>query len=583
MACAHWPSSMRARPRTSTCRSSGCWPPVAACRGGCTAWRRSGRACWSSPPRRRGGRIAADRSGLRAAEDDLVGSIVKLQAARGARRVGAPSRTAVVCPFKGLAFFEVGDAGFFFGRERLVAELVARVTGAPLLGIVGASGSGKSSALRAGLLAALAAGVLPGSERWEHAVLRPGEHPLRALEQATAAAPDHAGVLAVDQFEELFTDLPRRGGARGLRRRARGLRARRAPAHARGASRCAPTSTGAAPPIPSSRGCSAPTTSSSARCAATSCAARSSCRRAAPACASSRTSSTPSSRTSRASPGRCRCSRRRCWSCGSAATAARCGSPTTSTPAASDGAVARLAEQAYDAALARAAAGARGASSCAWRARARATPSCAAASTSPSSRASDVAEVLGCWPTSGWSRSATARSRSRTRRCCANGRGCATWLQEDAEARRLHQHLIRAAHDWAAAGRDRAELYRGARLAAALDWSARHEPELNALERDFLAASRAEAESESAAPAAGESPAARAAGRRRGAAALAVVAGAVAVSQRGQARDAAVTADAQRLGAEALTAIASTTRCCSRAPASTSTTPPPPAASCWRC
>ena len=49
------------------------------------------------------------------------------------------------------------------------------------------------------------------------------------------------------------------------------------------------------------------------------------------------------------------------------------------------------------------------------------------------------------------------------------------WLEEDAEGRRLHQHLIHAARDWQAAGRDRGELYRGARLAAALDWSAAHE------------------------------------------------------------------------------------------------------------
>ena len=77
----------------------------------------------------------------------------------------------------------------FFGREQLVAEMVARLAGAPLMGIVGPSGSGKSSALRAGLLAALAAGVLPGSERWPLALLRPGEHPLAALDRATADAP----------------------------------------------------------------------------------------------------------------------------------------------------------------------------------------------------------------------------------------------------------------------------------------------------------------------------------------------------------------------------------------------------------
>jgi len=71
-----------------------------------------------------------------------------------------------ICPFKGLASFEPVDADYFFGRERLVAELVARVVGAGFLGIVGPSGSGKSSVLRAGLLPALAGGVLPGSGGW---------------------------------------------------------------------------------------------------------------------------------------------------------------------------------------------------------------------------------------------------------------------------------------------------------------------------------------------------------------------------------------------------------------------------------
>ena len=47
-----------------------------------------------------------------------------------------------------------------------MAELVARLVGSPLLAVVGPSGSGKSSAVRAGLLPALASGVLPGSERW---------------------------------------------------------------------------------------------------------------------------------------------------------------------------------------------------------------------------------------------------------------------------------------------------------------------------------------------------------------------------------------------------------------------------------
>src|SRR4029079_15747737 len=90
------------------------------------------------------------------------------------------------------------------GRGGAVRDRETR--GASLMGVVGPSGSGKSSALRAGLLAALAAGVLPGSERWALALLRPGEHPVRALEQAVSdAAPRGRLVVAVDQFEELFT------------------------------------------------------------------------------------------------------------------------------------------------------------------------------------------------------------------------------------------------------------------------------------------------------------------------------------------------------------------------------------------
>ena len=64
------------------------------------------------------------------------------------------------------------------------------------------------------------------------------------------------------------------------------------------------------------------------------------------------------------------------------------------------------------------------------------------------------------------------------------------WLQEDAEGRRLHAHLMHAAREWKRDDRDRGELYRGARLASALEWRAAHEPELNTIEQQFLDASR---------------------------------------------------------------------------------------------
>ena len=73
------------------------------------------------------------------------------------------------------------------------------------------------------------------------------------------------------------------------------------------------------------------------------------------------------------------------------------------------------------------------------------------------------------------------------------------WLEEDAEGRRLHHQLSAAAREWDAGGRDPGELYRGARLAAALDWSAEHEDELNATERAFLARAEPRASARSAA------------------------------------------------------------------------------------
>lgn len=120
-------------------------------------------------------------------------------------------RTRPVCPFKGLAPFEPDDAEFFFGRERLIDELVARLVGGTLLGVLGPSGSGKSSLLRAGLLPALAAGALPGSDRWRQLVVRPGTWPLSldsAIEGERADEPaggDRRTVVAVDQFEEIFS------------------------------------------------------------------------------------------------------------------------------------------------------------------------------------------------------------------------------------------------------------------------------------------------------------------------------------------------------------------------------------------
>ena len=68
------------------------------------------------------------------------------------------------------------------------------------------------------------------------------------------------------------------------------------------------------------------------------------------------------------------------------------------------------------------------------------------------------------------------------------------WLEESAVARRLHEHLIAAAREWDAGGRATDELIRGPRLAPALEWASEHGELMNELERDFLAASTADAE-----------------------------------------------------------------------------------------
>jgi WD40 repeat protein len=133
------------------------------------------------------------------------------------------------------------------------------------------------------------------------------------------------------------------------------------------------------------------------------------------------------------------------------------------------------------------------------------------------------------------------------------------WIDEDAQGRRLRRHITEAARDWDAAERDPGELYRGPRLAAALEWSAEHDAELNDVERGFLAASREATEI--------ETKRVRRTNRRlrgllAGVAVLlaaAVAGGIFAVLQRGEARDAATAAReaetaqvAQRLGAQAL-------------------------------
>ena len=144
-------------------------------------------------------------------------------------------RTDSPNPFMGLRAFGTDDASSFFGRGALVAELLRTLrSGQRLVALVGASGSGKSSAVRAGLIPALAKGAIEGSDRWLTATMVPGSNPFAELEAALLRSainsPDSLSdqldgsdggllraamrvlpsesdriVIVIDQFEELFT------------------------------------------------------------------------------------------------------------------------------------------------------------------------------------------------------------------------------------------------------------------------------------------------------------------------------------------------------------------------------------------
>ncbi|MEU4443406.1 protein kinase [Actinosynnema sp. NPDC050801] len=148
---------------------------------------------------------------------------------RSANRPRGPRTRSQVTPYPGLSGFERADADLFHGREHVVTELLVRLAeqvggGEPVV-VVGASGAGKSSVLKAGLLPALSS---EGDDTWPQVVLTPGVDPVGNLAAAMAAhtpvgvaewtrliweTPLRFGefcagptrpVIVVDQFEEVF-------------------------------------------------------------------------------------------------------------------------------------------------------------------------------------------------------------------------------------------------------------------------------------------------------------------------------------------------------------------------------------------
>ncbi len=156
--------------------------------------------------------------------------------------VARPERTPDVLvpnPYKGLRPFGSGDTDHFAGRERTIDQILGRLarSGADgrFVALVGPSGSGKSSVVRAGVLPALRRGAVDGSDRWFITKMTPGTHPFDALDEALRAVAvhppadllgllTHDGIAAavassiadpaaevvvlIDQLEELFSLTP---------------------------------------------------------------------------------------------------------------------------------------------------------------------------------------------------------------------------------------------------------------------------------------------------------------------------------------------------------------------------------------
>ena len=150
----------------------------------------------------------------------------------------APDLPDSLCPYRGLNAFAEDDAGVFYGRQRLIKNLLQHLSKSRLLCVVGPSGSGKSSVVRAGLVPSLKNETLDNAPQWTVLpIMVPGSKPLENLahllqppktqskswerEQVAAFSGDSGHllklvtknyttpvILVVDQFEEAFTLCP---------------------------------------------------------------------------------------------------------------------------------------------------------------------------------------------------------------------------------------------------------------------------------------------------------------------------------------------------------------------------------------
>ena len=519
-----------------------------------------------------GDRMAVSRRRLVASRGEIADGVEGIQRLLEQRRAQLAGREAQLqasavaalgsCPYKGLARFEAADAANFFGRERLVAELVAQLAESPLLAVVGPSGSGKSSLVRAGLLPALAAGVLPGGQRWRATVLCPGPHPARELARGLRDADCPAGeprIVFVDQFEETFTAGAARGEQEGFIGRLLDLVDRPDTAvvlaiRADHLGRCA-SFPELADRLAGRDVLVGPMRDSELRRTVELPAQRAGLEiehglvEVIVGDVAGRAGALPLLSSALAETWERREDRALTLAGYQAAGGV-------------NGALARMAEDAYAALPAGPQAAARrlllrlcdAGDEGDLSLRRRLAIAEAADEHDADARAaletltnrrlltidSDAVEIA---------HEALLREWPRLR----------TWLDEDVQGRRLHRRLHDAARSWEAAGHDPSELYRGARLGAASEWAASHDDELSQAEGAFLASSQAQSEQELADARRQATDRARANRRLRiqlGAIAVALVValvvGVVAVNQRKRANEEAVVAEARELAAAAM-------------------------------
>lgn len=124
------------------------------------------------------------------------------------------------CPYPGMVPFKPEDSDRFFGRQREVNDLIQHLRLYPFLAVIGASGSGKSSLVFAGLIPQLQTTHLLGKETWQIYSMRPGTTPITTLTTTLGCDPasvdaittkfnqSQKSLLVIDQFEEIFTLSP---------------------------------------------------------------------------------------------------------------------------------------------------------------------------------------------------------------------------------------------------------------------------------------------------------------------------------------------------------------------------------------